>query len=843
MTVATKLASQPRSVTDADAVRPSAAAAARADDRPPAAEVLGSRRRRLPPVALSAVSLLIYALLMPWLFQVFGPGVESVAVVAVVFGAAGFGMRGGLVMALLLVAYHVAAYLWLLDQPLATALHSGSLPANLVLPLIGVVVGRLRDLQQLLNTEMTDAAATRSALQRTSVEANAANQAKSDFLARMSHEIRTPMHGVIGMSQLLLESRLAERQREYAEMIRSSANALLLIVNDILDFSKVEAGRLSLDPVDFELTAVIEEVANLMRVQAKSKGLALVLLSAPTVPEHVYGDPGRLRQILINLLGNALKFTAEGEVLLELTVLAQPEADAEVRFTVRDSGIGMTPDQASRIFEPFQQADGSSTRHYGGTGLGLTISQELVELMGGTITVTATPGQGSAFSFAVHFAKVAPPVLPVLPDLPRGLEAIGQLKGVRTALVCEGESGDNTLTLRLISLGLRVERYDGMDRALTVLRADAKGPDPVRLCVLDVLQVDEPALDLARLLTSDPDLAAVVPVLVAVETAGTSSRDVENAGFAAFLERPLDQSLLGEGLRAALGLGAVGRSTRKRTLMVTRHSVIAQKQLERPRVLLAEDNRINQVIAVKLLERQGMRVDVVGDGRQAVEASAQRRYAAIFMDCLMPEMDGFEATRQIRAREAQTGAAPVPIIAMTASAMEGDRERTEQAGMNDFLAKPVEGNTLEEALTRWLPGRRALLSRSRISSHRRTDLPVDVTVLGNLKRAGGPEVVRVAIDLFLEAGNESIVEIEDALAAGDAAQIRMVVHRFKGSCGSVGARAMALICGRMEQASGAGPLVLDGELESLRDEFRRVEQALRAYRTAGSSAFEPMDVG
>ena len=833
----TKLASQSESAPQSNAPHANAAASAHPESPTPAS------RSRLPPVVLSAVSLLVYALLMPPLFRVFGPGVESVAVVTVVIGAAGFGMRGGLIMALLLVAYHIAAYAWLLDQPLAIALHSGSLPANIVLPLIGAVVGRLRDLQLLLNTEMSGAAATRSALQRTTVEANAANQAKSDFLARMSHEIRTPMHGVIGMSQLLLESRLAERQREYAEMIRSSANALLLIVNDILDFSKVEAGRLSLDPVDFELTAVIEEVANLMRVQAKSKGLALVLLSAPTVPEHVHGDPGRLRQILINLLGNALKFTAEGEVLLELTVLTQTADDAEVRFTVRDTGIGMTPAQARHIFEPFQQADGSSTRHFGGTGLGLTICQELVELMGGKIAVASTQGQGSAFSFALRFPKVAEPGEPALPDLPRGLDAIGELKGVRTMLVCEGESGDNTLTLRLSSLGLRVERYEGMDSALIALRSDAKGPDPVRLCVLDVLQVDEPALDLARLVTSDPDLTAVVPVLVAVEAAGISSRDVENAGFAAFLEQPLDQSLLGEGLRAALGVGTAGRSSRKRTLMVTRHSVIAQKQPERPRVLLAEDNRINQVIAVKLLERQGMRVDVVGDGRQAVEASAQRRYAVIFMDCLMPEVDGFEATRQIRAREAQTGAAPVPIIAMTASAMEGDRERTEVAGMNDFLSKPVEGHTLEEALSRWLPGRRALLSRTRASSHRRTDLPVDVTVLGNLKRAGGPEVVRVAIDLFLEAGSESIAEIENALAAGDAAQIRMVVHRFKGSCGSVGARAMALICGRMEQASGAGPLVLEGELESLRDEFRRVEQALRAYRASGSGAFEPMDLG
>lgn len=793
-------------------------------------------------LATSVISLIAYALLLPTLYGIFGPGVEAIAVVAVVIGAAGFGLRGGLAVSLALVAYNVLAYLWLLDLRSADVFLTGSLLTNLVLPVVGAVVGRLHDLRELLNVEMTGTAQARVELQAASMEAKAANQAKGDFLARMSHEIRTPMHGVIGMSQLLLESQLGPRQREYTEMIRSSASALLLIVNDILDFSKVEAGRLSLDPVDYDLTAVLEEVVSLMRVQAKAKGLALVLLSPPSLPEHVHGDPGRLRQILINLIGNALKFTQEGEVLLKLAVTNSGANESTVAFSVKDTGIGMSQAQANGVFEPFQQADGSSTRHYGGTGLGLTISQELVELMGGRIHVVSALGEGSTFSFSLEMPHAPTPATPALPELPGRYVSTRELQGVRAILACEGQSLDDTLLLRLRSLGLRVDRHDGVDAALAALRADAEGPDPARLCLLDVLRVDQPALDLARLISSDATLSATVPVLVAAETSGVSSRDVEQAGFAAFLEQPLDQALLGEGLRAALGLGDAARATRKRTFMVTRHSVAAQTLPERPRVLLAEDNHINQVIAVKLLERQGLRVDVVDDGAKAVTASAQRQYAAIFMDCLMPDVDGFEATRQIRAREEQAGASPIAIVAMTASAMAGDRQRTELAGMSDFLAKPLEAGALERCLSRWLPTRRALLARTRPSGKRRIDLPVDAAVLGNLKRAGGPEVVRVAIDLFLEAGHDSLVEIESTIADGTPLQVRHVVHRFKGSCGSVGARAMAAICGRMEQASGAGPLVLEGELEALKAEFRRVELALRAYRASGSGAFEPLDL-
>ncbi|MCO4763434.1 MAG: response regulator [Myxococcales bacterium] len=790
----------------------------------------------------TVAAVISYCAVMPLLFRTFGPGVESIAIGVVVLAAAGFGLRGGLFVAVGLVSVHIASYGWFVDQTFGQAFSSASLPANLVLPLVGAVVGRLHDLQIRINEEISRAARTREELQQASVLANAANVAKGDFLARMSHEIRTPMHGVIGMSQLLLESKLSRHQREYTEMIQSSANALLLIVNDILDFSKVEAGRLNLDPVDFGLPGVLSEVVDLMRVQARSKDLSLVLLSPPDLPERVFADPGRLRQILINLLGNALKFTEEGEILLEISVRDVTDSGARVHFAVRDTGIGMAPAHAAGIFEPFRQADDSSTRQHGGTGLGLTICKELVELMGGEIGVESSPGQGSTFWFTIDLPHAKTAASLDLPTGPLQVSSSDMLDGMRAVLASEGDVADETLALRLRSLGLRVQRYTSVDEVLRVMRTDASGPDPVRLCILDAREVDQPALDLARMLGTDPSLTDIVPILVALEGAHVSSREVEAAGYAAFLEQPIDQALLAEGLRAALGLGASARTTRKRTFMVTRHTVVARQQQERPRVLLAEDNQINQVIAVKLLERQGLRVDVVGDGRQAVSASADRRYAAIFMDCLMPDVDGFEATRQIRAREEAAGEPPVPIIAMTASAMAGDRDRSVAAGMDDFLAKPVERGSLERALGKWLPSRRLMERRIRQTGPRRLDLPVDVVVLGNLKRAGGPEVVRVAIDLFLEAGNESLHDIHEAVATGDPTQIRAVVHKFKGSCGSVGARAMASICGRMEQASGAGPLVLEGELEALKAEFRRVEQALRGYRASGSGAFEPVDV-
>jgi PAS domain S-box-containing protein len=653
------------------------------------------------------------------------------------------------------------------------------------------VFGTLRDVTERKEFEAELARARDMALESARL--------KSEFLANMSHEIRTPMNGVIGMTELLMTTPLSENQREYARTIKSSGEALLTIINDILDFSKIESGKLRFEPENFSLLPVVEDVMELLSERADSKGIKLTSLIQTDVPRKVCGDAGRLRQVLTNLAGNAVKFTERGNVTVRVSKESEDEDRIILRFAVSDTGIGISTEQRQKLFQPFSQADGSSTRRYGGTGLGLAISKQLVELMGGEIGVDSTPGCGSTFWFTIRFEKEAQ----------SHIAEDSHLSRERVLVIDDNPTSRAFIQIQLRAWGVRNDSATTCQQAVEMLQKAVRHNDPFTAALLDMQMIDTDGLIMAGKIKADPAISLTRLAAMTSLRRQSDHKAMSEAGIETWFAKPIRLSHLYDWLA---GLSPIAHQVEESEEDKDSPAKISR---EAARILLVEDNAVNQQVAVMCIRELGHRLDTASNGREAIEVLGRGNYDLVLMDCQMPEMDGYEATAEIRRRGWK-----VPVIAMTAHALEGDREKCLAAGMDDYISKPVKTQSLADAIERWTRKEGAGYEQS-----------FDATAIAKLRRAEvlGDKVAEV-IDAFLTETPQRLIDMQSALIDGDLRTLAELSLCLKGNCGLLGARRMETLCSRLADRTGEME-ASHSLLARLNEEFESIRPSLEAEKS------------